>query len=132
MFSKHEFPCGHQLNTNVHRLFTTSTAARVRILSWLPAGAYADGVADDQTTARAFRLSDLATATPITPGTPMSDTLTRGLAQSSTNSMLAAQPYYFAVSRGLPNSWRLINPCNELFKQVSRRPFAAGLIVPLQ
>jgi RHS repeat-associated protein len=87
----------------------------------LPAGSYTLTVtATGQATgAYSFRLSDLATATPLTPGTAVSGTLNPA---NSTNfyqfNVATGQPFYFARQSGSASSawWRLIDPYgNVLF-----------------
>jgi RHS repeat-associated protein len=123
-------------NTNVSRLFTASDgSSHSNPVLAVPAGAYTLTVsAGDPTVGPyAFRLSDLATATPITPGTSFSGTLNPS---NSTNTYqfngVAGQSYYFASLSVTGNSefddWRLIDPYgNALFKNVvTFGPFAQG------
>src|SRR5262249_13075417 len=77
-----------------------------------------------------FRLSDLATATPIMPGTPVSGTLDPGIStQLYQFNAVAGQSYYFAsLAAGgsvFANDWRLIDPFgNALFKGIGSGPVA--------
>src|SRR5207253_5062354 len=80
----------------------------------LPAGSYTLTISGSgQTTgAYAFRLSDLAAATPLTPGTPVSGTLNRA---NSTDlyrfDSAAGQSFYIArLAGGGSADWRLIDP----------------------
>jgi RHS repeat-associated protein len=85
----------------------------------LPLGAYTLTVnAIGQTVgAYGFRFSDIATATPLTPGTPVSSMLNPA---NSTDlyqfSVTAGQPVYFAhLSGGTANTeWRLIDPSGNM------------------
>jgi hypothetical protein len=67
----------------------------------------------DHTGSYSFRLSDMASATPISPGTAVSGSLNPG---NSTNiyqfNANAGDPLYFDVlsGGGSPNTWRLIDP----------------------
>ena len=107
------------------RQFTNSDGSSIAnpVLA-LPAGNYTLTVASlfgQAAGAYTFRLSDLAVATPLTPGSPVSGTLNP---RNSTNayrfSAAAGQSLYFArLSAGggaFGDSWRLIDPYgNSLF-----------------
>src|SRR4029077_6403787 len=75
-----------------------------------------------QIAAYAFRLSDLATATPLTPGTPVSSTLNpRSGTDAYRFNASAGQSFYFAFLPGsggtASGTWRLIDPYgNVVFK----------------
>jgi RHS repeat-associated protein len=86
----------------------------------LPAGPYTlTVVGSGQTTgAYSFRLLDLSQATPLTPGVPVSGSLSPGNSTAVYNfSASAGATYYFASQQGaFPNEWRLIDPYgNQLF-----------------
>ena len=84
----------------------------------LPAGNYTLTVSGSGQTAGtyAFQLSDLAAATPLTPGTPVSGTLSpaNGTDLYRFNAT-AGQPFYFARLAGsFGDDWRLIDPYGNL------------------
>src|SRR4029077_249102 len=102
----------------------------------LPAGAYTLTVTGvGQTTgAYAFRLSDLASATPLIPGTPVSGTLDPA---NSTNlyrfTASAGDQYTFLRQggSGAPNaSWRLIDPYGNVLFNNALRTSSALLTLP--
>src|SRR5205823_4999762 len=72
----------------------------------------------DTTSGYQFRLFDLATATALTPGTPVSDTLNPANATKAYQFTLATGGRYFfnyQSSSGLNNTyWRLIDPYNNM------------------
>jgi hypothetical protein len=102
-----------------NRSFTNSDAGGINTYSVdpalaVPAGAYTLKVTGTgQTTGSySFRLSNLATATPLTPGTAVSGTLNPA---NSTNlyqfNAVAGQSFYFAaLSANGSGRWRLIDP----------------------
>lgn len=82
----------------------------------LPAGNYTltiDGIGDE-VTPYSFRLSDLATATPLTPGTPVTGTLNPANETDAYKfTATAGSKFYFDVQErtGASNArWRLIDP----------------------
>jgi hypothetical protein len=86
----------------------------------LPGGTYQVRIGTSQSTAQSysFRLWDLAAATPLTPGTPISGALTSSreadLYRFTTNQ--ANERFYFDVQTlsGSPSAWwRLIDPLNN-------------------
>jgi hypothetical protein len=88
----------------------------------------------DHTGSYSFRLSDLASATPITPGTPLSASLNPG---NSTNlyqfSANAGDPFYFDVlsGGGSPNTWRLIDPYGQqLFYNYFSTQYSGPVTMP--
>jgi len=72
----------------------------------------------DNTGGFQFRLSDLAAATPLTPGTPVNDTLNPANATAAYRFTAAAGDRVFFDSQsssGLPNAyWRLIDPDGQV------------------
>ena len=104
-----------------NRQITASNDVNVSPVMPLPAGTYSVTIAgvDGGTGAYSFRLDNLANATPLTPGTTVSDTLNPA---SCTNlyqfNATAGQSFYFASISGGTNfvQWRLIDPYgNQLF-----------------
>jgi hypothetical protein len=102
------------------RSFTSSDGINISsdpVLS-LAAGSYTLSVfgSGDHTASYSFRLSDLATATPIAPGTVVSGTLTPGTATNIYQfNASAGDLYYFDIlsGAGYPNNWRLIDPYGQ-------------------
>ncbi|HZR18708.1 MAG TPA: CARDB domain-containing protein [Verrucomicrobiae bacterium] len=111
-------PTGNIVNS---RAFSSSDAQSIGnpILN-LPAGAYTLTVLGitDNTGPYQFRLSDLAAATPLTPGTPVSK---NNFAANSTDLYrFTAAPgdqvsFIYQSSSGIPNAyWRLIDPFSNI------------------
>lgn len=97
---------------NVRFDFSDSRSSTNPVLP-LPAGVYTLTVsATGSTTGTySFRLSDLAAATPLTPGTTASATLNPGnRADMYQFSAAAGQSFYFAHLSGNGPTWRLIDP----------------------
>jgi hypothetical protein len=111
-------PRGTEIN---NRSFVNSDGFNLNQQGYLPvlnliAGNYTLSVAgvSDHTASYSFRVSDLASATQIAPGTPISGTLSPG---NSTNlykfNATVGDLFYFdeqSVSGAGPNYWRLIDP----------------------
>jgi hypothetical protein len=92
------------------------------------------GATSSNTGSYTFRLSDLASATPITPGTPVSTSLSPG---NSTNvyqfNANAGDPFYFDVlsGGGSPNTWRLMDPYGrQLFYNYFGNQYSGPLTMP--
>ncbi len=100
-----------------NRPFDSSDGAAVLDL---PAGAYTLTIdfVTDQTGAYSFRLSDLASATPLVPGTPVSGTLAPGNETDLYRFTAAAgDRFYFDVlarSGTAVATWRLIDPYDNV------------------
>jgi RHS repeat-associated protein len=99
----------------VNLSFTRSDAGGINLpVPPLPAGNYLLTV-DGSTGAYAFRLSDIATASALTPGTPVSGSLSPANSTSFYKfSAAAGQTFYFARLSGsggsVSDSWKLIDP----------------------
>lgn len=96
-------------------------AGSTPILS-LPAGLYSLTIAGAGATAGAysFRLSDVSTATPLTPGTPVSNTLNpANSSQLYQFTATAGQSFYFAhlSGGGASADWKLVDPFGNMLFQ---------------
>src|SRR5207248_707599 len=101
----------------------------------LPGGSYTltvDGTSDF-TGAYSFRLLSYATATTVTPGTPVSDTLNPATETDiyKFNVAAANSKFYFDSTTGIGNAtWRLIDPFGNILFSTNQSTDVDTLTLP--